>query len=140
MKKCHKCNKIKSSEEFYTQKRPSGDGKTYSYGLRYRCIPCDKRYCRERRKVAGFRQSREWKGEQARQGRGTKHAERSKTNSQKSRDNMSDMYIRSLMTKKSKNLKPEDIPDELVAAHRENLKLKRQLELTPKLKGEEDKP
>ena len=47
---------------------------------------------------------------------------------------MSDMYVRSLMTKKTKNLKPEDIPDELVSAYRENLKLKRQLGLTPKLK------
>ena len=127
MKKCHKCNKIKSSEEFYTQKRPSGDGKTYSYGLRYRCIPCDKRYCRERRKVAGFRQSREWKGEQARQGRGTKHAERSKINAQKHRDEMSDMYIRSLITKKSKTLKPKDVPEELIKMHRISLGLKREL-------------
>ena len=58
--------------------------------------------------------------------------------SQKHRTEMSDMYIKSLMTKKSKTLKPEDIPDELVNLYRENLKLKRLLKLTPKLKGEED--
>ena len=60
--------------------------------------------------------------------------------SQKHRTEMSDMYIKSLMTKKSKTLNPEDIPNELIEAHRENLKLKRILELTPKLKGEEDQP
>ena len=71
---------------------------------------------------------------------GSKLHELAKINSRKHRTEMSDMYIRSLITKKSKYLKPEDIPDELVIAHRENLKLKRQLELTPKLKGEEDQP
>ena len=38
---------------------------------------------------------------------------------------MSDMYIRSLITKKSKILKPEDISDEFIIIYRENLKLKR---------------
>ena len=127
MKKCNQCNKVKSSEEFYTQKRPRRNGKAHSYGLRYRCIPCDKRYSHERRKVAGFRQSREWKGEKARQGKGTKHAERSKVNSQRSRDEMSDMYIRSLITKKSKTLKPKDIPEKLIKMHRISLGLKREL-------------
>ena len=126
MKKCNQCNKIKSNEEFYIQKRYRRSGELY-YDLRYICIPCDRRYSCERRKVEGFRQSLEWKSEKARQGKGTKHAERSKINSQKSRDNMSDMYIRSLITKKSKSLKPEDIPGELVKIHRISLRLKREL-------------
>ena len=133
MKKCSKCNKIKPSEKFYTQKRYRSSGELY-YDLRYICIPCERRHTRERRKVAGFRQSREWKSEKVRQGRGTKHAERSKINAQKHRDEMSDMYIRSLITKRFESLNSEDIPDELVSAYRENLRLKRKLGLTTKLK------
>ena len=37
------------------------------------------------------------------------------------------MYIRSLITKKSKGLKSKDIPDELVQLHRAALKIKRKL-------------
>ena len=54
-----------------------------------------------------------------------------KIRSQKHRTEMSDMYIRSLMTKKSKHLNSKDIPDVLVQAYRENLKLKRKLGLVP---------
>ena len=46
---------------------------------------------------------------------------------------MSDTYIRDLITKKS-DLKPKDIPDEMVEAYKINLQLKRALGLTPKLK------
>ena len=53
---------------------------------------------------------------------------------------MSDSYIRELATKKSKTLNPEDLSDEFIEAYRFNLKLKRLLKLTPKLKGEEDQP
>ena len=120
MKKCNQCNKIKSREEFYTQKRPGRNGKTY-YGLRYVCIPCDKQGSYKRRKAGG------WKYEKERQGKGTRHAELSKANSQKHRDNMSDMYIRSLITKKSKSLKPEDIPEGLVRMYRISLGIKREL-------------
>ena len=49
--------------------------------------------------------------------------------------NMSDSYIRELMTKKFKGLKPADIPDNLVIAYRNNLRLKRKLGLTKKLKS-----
>ena len=126
MKKCSKCNKIKPSEKFYTQKRYRSSGELY-YDLRYICIPCERRHTRERRKVAGFRQSREWKSEKVRQGRGTKHAERSKINAQKHRDEMSDMYIRSLIAKKSKTLNTKDIPEKLIKMHRIGLKLKREL-------------
>ena len=35
------------------------------------------------------------------------------------------MYIRSLITKKSKILKPKDISDEFVIIYRDHLKLKR---------------
>ena len=128
MKKCNKCKKIKDVSEFYRRKTKSG------WNYRYICRLCDNKVASIRRKAGG------WKNEKKRQGPGSKHSILSKITSQKHRNEMSDMYIRSLITKKSKNLKPEDIPDELVIAHRENLKLKRKLELTPKLKGEEDQP
>ena len=53
--------------------------------------------------------------------------------SRKHRHDMSDGYIRDLITMHS-DLEPKDISDELVKAHRMNLKLKRKLELTKKLK------
>ena len=126
-KQCNKCKKIKDVSNFYRR-----GNKIDSY--RYICKPCDNKSSYARRKAGG------WKNERKRQGSGSKHSILSKINSQKHRTEMSDMYIKSLITKKSKSLKPEDIPDELIIAHRENLKLKRQLELTPKLKGEEDQP
>ena len=127
-KKCNKCKKIKDVSKFHTRKQKA------SIGYRYICKVCDNKAVLARRKKAG------WINEKKRQGPGTKHSKLSKINSQKHRKEMSDMYIRSLMTKRSKVLNPEDIPIELVDLHRENLKLKRLLELTPKLKGEEDQP
>ena len=121
-KKCSKCRKIKNVSEFYNLSRG---------GYRYVCKPCDNKISYKKRKDGG------WKNEKKRQGPGSPHRKLSKKNSQKHRDEMSDMYIKSLITKKSKDLKPDDIPDSLVMAHRENLKLKRKLELTPKLKDSE---
>ena len=127
-KKCNKCKKIKDVSKFHTRKQKA------SIGYRYICKVCDNKQVLARRKAGG------WKNEKKRQGPGSKHSIASKVTSQKHRTKMSSMYIRSLMTEKSKSLNPEDIPDELVVAYRENLKLKRKLKLTPKLKGEEDKP
>ena len=120
-KKCNKCKKIKDVSNFHKRSDRVN-------GCRYICKSCDNIESNARRKKAG------WIKEKKRQGPGTKHSKLSKINSRKHRVEMSDMYVRSLMTKKTKNLKPEDIPDELVSAYRENLKLKRQLGLTPKLK------
>ena len=112
MKKCNKCKKTKPFSEYYQEKR----GK-----YRYVCRLCDNKLSREKRKANG------WKNEKKRQGKGTKHSKLSKINSQKHRTEMSDMYIRSLITKKSKGLKSKDIPDELVQLHRATLKIKRKL-------------
>ena len=57
----------------------------------------------------------------------------SKMRSRKQRHNMSDRYILDIITMHS-NLKPENIPDEFVKVHRANLKLKRALKRTKKLK------
>ena len=58
---------------------------------------------------------------------------KSKLRSRQHRHDMSDRYIRDLMTMHT-DLKPEDIPKALVECHRINLKLKRMLKLTKKLK------
>ena len=82
----------------------------------------------ERKKKNGY------KYDKKRQFIGSKHHKSAKVNSRKHRNEMSDMYIRSLITKRSKHLNSEDIPDELITVYREHLKLKRQLGLTPELK------
>ena len=54
----------------------------------------------------------------------------------KSRKNLSNSYIRSLATMGHNNeLKPEDLSNEFVEVYKLNLKLKRKLGLTPKLKS-----
>ena len=121
-KQCNKCKEIKDVSNFYRRKQKA------SLGYRYLCKACDNIASNARRKKNG------WIKEKKRQGLGSKHSKKSKLNSQKHRVEMSSMYIKSLITKKSKNLKPEDIPDELITTYREHLILKRKLGLTPKLK------
>ena len=65
-----------------------------------------------------------------------KNGKKRKMDNERSRKNrleMSDSYMRELITKKS-SLDPKDLSDEFIEAYRLNLKLKRKLELTPKLK------
>ena len=71
-----------------------------SIGYRYICKVCDNKQVLARRKAGG------WKNEKKRQGPGSKHSVASKINSRKHRTEMSPMYVRSLMTKKSKSLNP----------------------------------
>ena len=123
-KKCNICRKTKPVSDYYRCKR----GKhTEIGGYRYICKLCDNKRAKLRRLKYGAYT----KAEKKRQGRGSKHAKHSKINSQRQRDKMSDMYIRSLITKKSKILKPKDISDEFVTVYRENLKLKRLLRKQP---------
>ena len=112
-KKCNKCKKIKDVSKFHTRKQKA------SIGYRYICKLCDNKEVNARRKKTG------WPNEKKRQGPGSKHSIASKVISQKHRTEMSDMYIRSLITKKSKILKSEDISDEFIIIYRKNLKLKR---------------
>jgi len=127
-KECNKCKEIKDVSEFYKRKYKA------SIGYRYICKVCDNKAVLARRKKTG------WINEKKRQGPGSKHSILSKIISQKHRTEMSDMYIRSLMTKKSKSLKSEDITNEMIELCRANLQIKRLLRSTPKLKGEEDQP
>ena len=118
IKKCNICKKTKPFSDYYRCKRGKD---TKIGGYRYICIPCDNERARLRRlKYGAYTEA-----EKRRQGKGSNHAKRSKIHSQCQRDEMSDMYIRSLITKKSKTLKPKDISDEFVIVYREHLKLKR---------------
>ena len=122
-KKCSKC-KIKKDVSMFWKNN------TTSTGLQAYCM-----LCHNVQKATWINNNPEaYKAQQkSRKKRGIKHANDSKLRSRISRKEMSDGYIRSLMTMKS-DLKSKDIPDELVEIHRLNLKLKRALELTPKLK------
>ena len=55
---------------------------------------------------------------------------KSKIRSRTNRKNLTDSYIRDLITMQNTDLKPKDIPDELIKLWRINLKLKRALGLT----------
>ena len=55
---------------------------------------------------------------------------KSKIRSRTNRKNLTDSYIRDLITMQNANLKPKDIPNDLVKLWRINLKLKRALKLT----------
>jgi len=113
-KKCNKCNNNKDIFMFYKDK-------SQKHGIRSCCKKCDDKTTelwRKNNKDIYLANQRE-------RSRG-KHAKKvRKIRSQKHRTEMSDMYIRSLITKKSKILKSEDISDEFIIVYRENLKLKR---------------
>ena len=124
-KKCYKCKKVKEITEFYKKSSNTTDK------LSGRCKKCDnalKTAWRKNnpRKVKAYEKGR-WR-------HGKKREDDLKRN-RKSRLEITDSYIRELATKKSKTLNPEDLSDEFIEAYRLNLKLKRALRLTPKLKS-----
>ena len=125
---CTKCKAEKDFSLFFKNK----DKK---YGLASNCKECHEKATKLWRKKNPERYKSYCRGRVKTPERTLK----SKLRSRKHRKEMSDAYIRDLITMKS-SLNPEDIPDEMVEMHRLNLAIKRQLELTPKLKGEEDKP
>ena len=123
-KKCYKCKKTKSIDKFYKKSSNKTDM------LSGRCKKCDNLLKTKWRKnnpekVKAYEKYR-WKTSDKK--------EKDLKRALKHRLEMSDSYIRELITKKCKDLNPEDIPEELVKAHRQNLLIKRALGLTPKLK------
>ena len=120
---CYKCKKTKDSSEFYKQASKKN-------GYSGRCKKCDnvlKANWRSRnlKKVRAYEYKR-WRNSAKRKA--------DLARSQQYRLEITDSYIRELVTKKSATLKPEDLTDEFIEAYRLNLKLKRALGLTPKLK------
>ena len=127
-KTCYKCKQAKNLDRFYKKTSNTTDK------LSGRCKKCDdilKANWRKNNleKVKAYEKER-WRNS----GKRKKDLARA----QNHRIIMSDSYIRDLMTKKSKGLGPKDIPKDLIELHRATLALKRVLNLTPKLKGEED--
>ena len=120
MKKCNHCKKTLPFTDFYKAKR--GNVNTPG-GYRYICKLCD------------LLKTRLWRRNnphylayaKKHQKRGSKHAKLSKKNSQKHRDEMSDMYMRGLIVKKDKNLSTNDVTQEMIDAARGRLLLKRKL-------------
>jgi len=113
---CNKCNNNKNISMFYKDKSQKN-------GIRSICKKCDdittELWRNNNKEKYLSRQRERSREENAKKTR--------KIRSQKHRDEMSPMYIRSLITKKSKGLKSKDIPDELVQLHRAALKIKRKL-------------
>ena len=113
---CNKCNNNKNISMFYKDKSQKN-------GIRSICKKCDdittELWRNNNKEKYLSRQRERSREENAKKTR--------KIRSQKHRDEMSSMYIRSLITKKSKGLDSKDIPDELVQLHRAALKIKRKL-------------
>ena len=121
---CYKCKEIKSLSEFYKRKSKKN-------GYCGRCKKCDnilkndwvKRNPEKRRSY-----------ERKRIPRMEKKRILDRIRNRKYRKELSDQYICHLIRVTSKGLSKEDIQTEYIEAYRENLKLKRQLGLTSKLK------
>ena len=127
-KQCYKCKKLKDLSEFYKKTSNTSDGHCG------RCKKCDNALKAAWRKnniekVKAYEKNRP---------RNDKKRIADIMRSRQSRKDITDSYIRELATKKCKYLKPNDLTDEFVKAYKINLKIKRFLNLTPKLKeGEE---
>jgi len=126
-KQCSKC-KIKKDTSLFFKHIGRKDG--YQDQCKKCCLKGQKLYREKNPEI--------YKA-QMRKLRSSEYTLKSKLRSRKEHREMSDGYIRSLITMHS-SLNTKDIPDEMVEMHRLNLAIKRQLKLTPKLKGEEDKP
>ena len=120
---CYKCKETKDLNEFYKHASKKN-------GRSGRCKKCDNTLKANWRlknieKVRAYEHKR-WRNSAKRK--------TDLARSQQYRLEITDSYIRELVTKKSTTLKPEDLTDEFIEAYRLNLKLKRALGLTPKLK------
>lgn len=114
---CNKCKTTKDTSMFYKDNSKKSK-------IRSLCKVCDNA------KTDAWRENnmeRYLARQRDRFKKDPKQRETNKNRSQRHRDDMSDMYIRSLLTKRSTNLKPEDITDDLIKFTRETLKLKRAL-------------
>ena len=130
-KQCTRCKKIKSLDKYFKAAR-TPDGKAY------KCKKCTV----EDRKEWVKKNPEKYKAQLKR--RKTNPWYKNKVNmlpkikkQRESRENLSDSYIIQLITSPGtfgEDLKPEDISDELIKTHRLNLKLKRALKRTKKLK------
>ena len=122
MLKCTKCKATKDVSMFYKNKRKVN-------GRQSHCKICHDKAVKKWRKANPDK----YTTYNCHPRRNEEMKVKSKLRSRQHRHDMSDRYIRDLMTMHT-SLKPEDIPEKLVECHRVNLKLKRMLKLTKKLK------
>ena len=122
MLKCTRCKITKNVSMFYKNKRKVN-------GRQSDCKVCHDKITKKWRKANPDKYSKY----NCNPKRNEEKKTESKLRSRQHRHDMSDRYIRDLMTMHT-TLKPEDIPEALVECHRVNLKLKRMLKLTKKLK------
>ena len=121
-KTCTECKAVKDISMFYRRKSRID-------GRQSHCKVCHNNYCKEWRKNNPEKYSKY----NCSPKRNKAMKKRSKLRSRKHRHDMSDRYIRDILTMNT-NLNPEDITDEMVELHKTNLKIKRKLKLTRKLK------
>ena len=122
MLKCARCKITKNISMFYKNKRKIN-------GRQSHCKICHDKAVKKWRKANPDK----YTTYNCNPRRNEEMKDKSKMRSRQHRHDMSDRYIRDLMTMHT-SLKPEDIPEKLVECHRVNLKLKRILKLTKKLK------
>ena len=128
IKLCTKCKIEKDISLFFKQKDTRDGFQTY-------CKKCHMKVTRLWRD----KNPDKYKIYCSREGDTPEKLYKAKMRLRKNRKEMSDSYIRMLITMNC-SLTGEDIPDEMVEMYKMNLELKRILNLTPKLKGEEEKP
>ena len=124
MLKCARCKITKDNSMFYKNKRKIN-------GRQSHCKICHDKAVKKWRKANPDKYS----SYNCNPRRNKEMRLKSKLLSRQHRLNMSERYIRDILTMHS-DLKPEDIPNDLVELHKANLALKRKLGLTRKIKGE----
>ena len=118
MLKCARCKITKDDSMFYKNKRKVN-------GRQSHCKICHDKAVKKWRKANPDK----YTAYNCNPRRNEEMKAKSKMRSRQHRHDMSDRYIRDLMTMHT-NLKPEDIPEGLVECHRVNLKLTRKLKPT----------
>ena len=122
-KQCTKCKNIKDRSLFYR----------YKYRTDGRQSHC--KVCQNEETMAGWKANPDKYSKYNCTPRRNKAMKlKSKLRSRQHRLDMSERYIRDILTMHS-DLKHEDIPSDLVELHKANLALKRELGLTKKIKG-----
>ena len=129
IKYCNKCKSKKDISLFYNCNSKK-DGKSSN------CKKCDD-WAKDSWRIKNPEKVKAYELKRWRSGKKRKD---DLARTRKHRVEMSDSYIRELITKKYKNLEANDIPKDLVDIYKMNLAIKRILKLTPKLKGEEGQP
>jgi len=134
---CTKCKKVKSLNKYFKAAR-TPDGKAY------KCAKCTVKDRKEWVKNNPEKYKAQLERRKDNPWYKNKANMMPKIKKQREhRKNLSDSYIIQLLISPGtagQNLSPEDISDEMIELHRINLKIKRLLNKTPKLKGEEDQP